>query len=460
MAVTIELRTDSFAERLSDVGKSAHDFSGVRRPLRGIEIKNDTYGVIRVIKSDGTEIPLVDAGGSYTKQSGYETTAASGVPSQNNRPKGTTTFNYSNFIIQTVVDSRQEKQQIMETFGDSYIFFFGERPRVLQVTGVLFNTLDFNWRTEFWYNYEKVLRGSKLVQLDARVYLRWDDIVVEGYILAASAQDDASNPYHIPFSFSMFVTNHMYLSQIGDDAFPIRNSTLIQPLQSVSTLSGLQQAIAGEPVSEEISAAVKAALDVTNAARGARRPLGTNVALNARLALNQAATSGASSKFNVGKNILANAIALGVNSQRLTFLSLVNKFFNQRRVRFPRGIAGSNVGKPEFSGLTRDDTAPKRTKKIRSKIRDNVDEYIGGTPTIVDEDMVKRVQQNQNRLSQQHDLEETALSILSQLGIDPIQHGKPETANIFTKAHNLVATEGKSFDSSFVEQATLLGFQT
>ena len=37
----------------------------------------------------------------------------------------------SNFLIQAVTEERMEKQQVVETFGESFIFFFGERPRVI-----------------------------------------------------------------------------------------------------------------------------------------------------------------------------------------------------------------------------------------------------------------------------------------------------------------------------------------
>ena len=169
MGVFIEVQTDAFAEELRQFQDSKLDFSGVRRPFRGIEIKEDTYSIMKVIQSNGREIPLVDSGGSVQSQSGGSTTAGSGVPGRTQKRGGTRTYNYSNFIIQNISESRQEKSQILETFGDTYIFFFGERPRILQVTGLLFNTLDFNWRTEFWVNYEETLRGSKLVERDARV---------------------------------------------------------------------------------------------------------------------------------------------------------------------------------------------------------------------------------------------------------------------------------------------------
>jgi len=228
--VFVELQTDAFAENF-DRFKFRPANGGVRRPVRGFEIKEDTYGMIKVIRADGTMIPLTDAAGPLSPSSGSETGAGSGVPQQGaTKPRTGATYNYSNFIIQSVVESRQEKAQVLETFGDTFVFFFGERPRILQVSGILMNTLDFNWRTEFWYNYENTLRGTKLVEQNARIYLFYDDLVVEGYMLGANAQDLAENPYHIPFSFQLFVTNHQYLGNIGQEDYPITHAVNLKPL--------------------------------------------------------------------------------------------------------------------------------------------------------------------------------------------------------------------------------------
>lgn len=452
MATFIEIRTDAFAKTLADVKDAGINLDGVRRPLRGIEIKNDTYSIMKVIKADGTVIPLVDAGGSRDAVAGNETTAGSEVVSQNrNTTAGSTSANYSNFIIQSVVDSRQEKQQIMETFGESYIFFFGERPRVLNVQGILFNTLDFNWRTEFWHNYERVLRGTKLVEQNARVYLHWDDIVVEGYILGAQAQDDAQSPYHIPFSFTMFVTNHTYLSQIGSDAYPIRNATFIEPLQSATSVKDLL-GDSTSPIGQELGAlnAVKLA------AQGARQPT-----VSSEDVVDALADAAQPSKFNVGKNLLANVIAISAQAQNLTFLSTVSRFFNQRKMRFPRGLAGSasNTGAVQLAGLRSSDVQVKRTKPLRTKIRDNWDEYVVRSRTLQEGfDYVKESQNRMEKVPNKLALEKEALNTLAALGIDPIQHGKPDRVNPFDRSNSILVTSGPPLGSGFTSAAVDLGF--
>jgi hypothetical protein len=428
VATFIEIQTDAFAENIKALKTAGIDQTGVRRPYRGFEIKEDTYGVIKVIKADGTEVPLVDSGGALMPRSGNNTSAGSGVASQTGSNKAASTYNYSNFIIQRIDESRQEKSQVLETFGDTFIFFFGERPRILNVSGLLMNTLDFNWRTEFWYNYENTLRGTKLVEQNARMYLQWDDLIVEGYMLQAQARDDSEMPYHIPFSFSMFVTSHIYLSQIGSEDYPITHAVNLEPLLHMKDVKSAKRELKNNAITaQEIESTTLAVRQKQLASEAARKAASAQSFANTEFG----------QKFNASKNVLANALIVGLNAQNLTFLSVANHYFRNRKMRFPKGIAGSEsyAGPPTIMP----EAAPKRTRPLRSKIRDNVDEYVGsgvvgwsGNVNIdyTAEDAALEEQQFKDGYA----MEKKALQDLAALGLDPVQHpgGSP-----FERAHNL-----------------------
>jgi len=181
-------------------------FSHVRRPVRGLQIKDDTFATIQVISSDGVPKLLIDAGGRD---------GLLGEEDEVGR-----TAKYSNFLLQNVTEARQEKTQIVETFGEPYIFFYGERPRVVQFNGILINSEDFNWRAEWWENYDLYLRGTKCAQNKTRVLMSWDDIVVQGYMMNCTAQEQATEPLQVPFSFSLFLTHYENISRIGETEFP------------------------------------------------------------------------------------------------------------------------------------------------------------------------------------------------------------------------------------------------
>jgi hypothetical protein len=176
--------------------------SNIRRPYRGIQIKDETFAVLSVIKG-GTNEPIPLMSSSAVGQKGPGRVDA-----------------YSDFILQRVEDQRMEKQQIIETFGDVFIYFFGERPRIVTFGGLLMNTSDFNWRSQFWSNYDQFIRGTKLVENNARCCLAYDTIVLEGYVLSAQAVDTDDAPYSIPFTMSMVLTNYHDYSTPVTTAFP------------------------------------------------------------------------------------------------------------------------------------------------------------------------------------------------------------------------------------------------
>jgi hypothetical protein len=218
VAVFVELTTDAFEETRSGQ-HSLHEWQRfervARRPLRGLEIKEDTPAAIKVIQSDGTELPLVDAGA----------------------PDGTG-FNksgYTNFLLQNVSEVRMEKSQIVETFGAAFIYFFGESPRFLDVQMVVINSFDFNWEAEWWENYENNFRGTKLVERGARLYMFYDDNIVEGFMLNSQGVKLADQPLMVQMSFRMFVTSYKNISldAFSGGAFPIHDSAVLS--ESIET---------------------------------------------------------------------------------------------------------------------------------------------------------------------------------------------------------------------------------
>jgi len=215
----IFLEKDTFEARSQTTGSETRtsqtklgETAPIRRPYRGIQIKDDTYAVLSVRKPNGEAIPLASS-------SAVDPAGAAGWAGYTSGGLGQVD-EYSDFILQQVNDQRMEKQQIIETFGDAFVYFFGERPRMVTFSGQLVNTSDFNWRAQFWHNYENYLRGSRLVQLNARCYLAYDTIVIEGYPISATAVDDSENPYQVSFQMTMLMTDYHEYSTIGETRFP------------------------------------------------------------------------------------------------------------------------------------------------------------------------------------------------------------------------------------------------
>ena len=182
----------------------------VRRPTRGIVLKDDTFATLRVVAGSGGNVKLVDAGSRRKEASGPNKGSFMEVDGKR------ATDVYSNFLLQSVIEDRQEKQQILETFGEPYIFFFGQRARVMGFQGILANTFDFNWEAEWWWNYDQYLRGTKCVENDARVFLSFDNTLVGGYLLSCNSQKNAPERNWVQFQFQLFVTDYENFSDLGN----------------------------------------------------------------------------------------------------------------------------------------------------------------------------------------------------------------------------------------------------
>ena len=111
------------------------------------------------------------------------------------------------FFLETVQESREEKVQVIDTFGQWVAFFFGARPEVYNYTGTLLNAKNHNWKNDFQSVYDQHLRGSQAVKNRATVFLQYDDVIVEGYILNVTMQMTAMSNHSVPFSFSMLIIN-------------------------------------------------------------------------------------------------------------------------------------------------------------------------------------------------------------------------------------------------------------
>lgn len=171
----------------------------VRRPLRGIQLKKDTFASIVVLLPDGRTIDLVNS--SASPEAGQTIGHANHT---------------ANFLLTGVQQEKSEKFQPLLTFGPTWGFFFGEHPHMYSFSALLLNTQDFSWELEWWENYDTYFRGTALTENRARVFLSFDDYVIEGYLVNARTGRAADDPHIVQLSFSMWVTASETLRVAGD----------------------------------------------------------------------------------------------------------------------------------------------------------------------------------------------------------------------------------------------------
>lgn len=176
------------SETLSAAQEATAGVSGqkfVRRPMRGIVFKKETYA----------SLTIVTAGGGASR---YGLRNSSHPPGS--APKYT-----SNFLLQSVTETRNEKAQFVTTFGATYAFFFGEQPRVINCSAILPNSADFEWSKEWWMNYEERLRGTNLASTNTKVLLQYDDQVISGYLTNCTTIQTSMEAHSLQVNFSLFV---------------------------------------------------------------------------------------------------------------------------------------------------------------------------------------------------------------------------------------------------------------
>lgn len=217
MPAYVGIRNDAFSSRLSTAAESREltaraDYTGdpgnsvVRRPFHGVQLHaEETYSTITVSGPSSARSLLLDTSSTLTDSMTSSTT--------------------SNLIIQSVQERREEKQQIVQTFGEDFVYFFGERPRMVSFQAILPESSDYQFAQEFWRNYEKVLRGTRSVLRSIRTYLSVDRTIYEGYIVSATTSRQADTPHIVNLEFTMYVTKSGYIDKLRNQRVDAEGQT-------------------------------------------------------------------------------------------------------------------------------------------------------------------------------------------------------------------------------------------
>lgn len=207
--------------------------SQVRRPSMGLEVKAERHAFLQVFNSSGLPVPLYNqVGGWHAPKEKQDM-----FPGEQELQKSE---HYTDFMITSVQEQRHEKIQIVETFGEDYIYATGQRPQVLAVTGYLCNSADFPWRAEFWSNYNRYLRGSRLIENRYSAYFGWDDIICEGFLMSAGASESAETPDIVIFNFTFLVVDYISLAEMSFQS-------ILQNLERTDTSAFWELTQRGEP---------------------------------------------------------------------------------------------------------------------------------------------------------------------------------------------------------------------
>ena len=111
------------------------------------------------------------------------------------------TTGFVNFFVTDLQSSFNEKTQVMTTFGDNeVVYYFGKQPIMLNISGLLFDSLENNWFAKFLTLYAGILRGTQLAKNFSLVELTFPNMVVTGSISGLSVNQNSNRDTDIPFN--------------------------------------------------------------------------------------------------------------------------------------------------------------------------------------------------------------------------------------------------------------------
>ncbi len=185
------------------------------RPCRNVYPEEDRIAALRVVRRkkilETAEVERVRVvGDDVQKSTGLEAVIDTTIVDQGIE----ILLETNSFLLQSVNESFQEKFQIKETFGEPVFFAFGERQKIFQFDGILFDTDSWAWKEKFLDVYERKLRGTKAIEMNAFVTLITNSAVIQGFLLSCSVGQSINTHGYVALSFAMFVQDRFPISEI------------------------------------------------------------------------------------------------------------------------------------------------------------------------------------------------------------------------------------------------------
>ncbi len=122
------------------------------------------------------------------------------------------------FFATQITEQSREKYEVIPLIGDDFAaFFYGANPREISINGIVFNTIEDNWRDGFDILYRNYVRGSATANTQTIAQVKYGDRVITGYIVELMTAMDASNPLVADFNIKLIVRDVAYTSVKNQD---------------------------------------------------------------------------------------------------------------------------------------------------------------------------------------------------------------------------------------------------
>jgi len=112
---------------------------------------------------------------------------------------------FKQFILTGINDTFQERVQISETSEKPVINFFGDRLKMLPISGMLKNSIENPWTTNMIYLWENYMRGTKLAENNWIAEFYCNNALYRGYPVNFALSIQAGNDLVAQFSLQLAV---------------------------------------------------------------------------------------------------------------------------------------------------------------------------------------------------------------------------------------------------------------
>jgi len=148
---------------------------------------------------------------------------------------GGTYGGYANFLITSIQCQMSEKIQVTETFGDGEVYYyFGRQPIAMTVSGILIDSIENDWFTQWMFMYGQVLRGTQTASRYQLVKLYLPTMVLVGTISSMSFNQNSDRDTDIPFQFQ-FMAKELLPIPVMNTNFILSNSASLLNISQAST---------------------------------------------------------------------------------------------------------------------------------------------------------------------------------------------------------------------------------
>jgi len=109
---------------------------------------------------------------------------------------------YDKFLLTGIRGNMTEKVQITEVFGDGeVVYYFGRSPMIFNLSGLLIDSPDNSWFTDWLAMYSDVMRGAQTAKNYELLKIVLPNMILTGTMMNFSWEQNAARDVDIPFSF-------------------------------------------------------------------------------------------------------------------------------------------------------------------------------------------------------------------------------------------------------------------